>query len=125
MENDQFFEIIRECLNSKPHKGLEARLRLSINKEIARVYKAYTDRKHDFATLTYELLTDNERFQFIKGLRENTIYEFKLILTYIFPILKRARPKYKLRLKRTNYKTINPPWRGVLSLSLKVSKNSV
>jgi len=91
MGNNQFFKIIRECLDGKPREGLKARLRLSINKEIAHVHNAYTNKKHNFAALTYKLLTNNEKFQFTKGLRDNkTIYGFKLLITYIFPILKRA-----------------------------------
>lgn len=126
MGNDQFFEIIQKCLNDKPPEELEAQLRLSVDEEINRVHKAYMNVKHDFATLVYELLqTADEKFQLTKGLRDNTIYGFELLLTCIFPILERAQPKDKPRLKRTNCKTAKTARRGASSSSSKVSKNGV
>ena len=123
MGKDQFFKFIQKCLDDNPREELEARLRLSVNEEIARVHEAYTNVKHDFATLCCELLqTNEERFQFTKGLRDETIYGFELLFTCIFPILKRAQDKP--RRERTSRKTAKPA-RGASGSSLKVSKNGV
>jgi hypothetical protein len=91
IRNNKFFKIILGCLDDKPHKELKAQLPLFISKEIAHIHKAYMDMKHDFTTFICELLeTNKEKFQFTKGLRDKTIYKFKLLLTLIFPILKRV-----------------------------------
>jgi hypothetical protein len=124
MENDQFFKIIQKCLDDKPRGELEAQLRLSVNEEINRVHEAYMNVKHDFATLVYELLqTADEKFQLTKGFRDNTIYGFELLLTCIFPVLRRMQLKDKPRREWTNCKTAKPAQRGVSSS--KVSKNGV
>jgi hypothetical protein len=63
IKNNKFFKIILGCLDNKPCKELKAQLPLFISKEIACIYKAYIDIKHNFTIFIYKLLeTNKEKF---------------------------------------------------------------